>query len=402
MSCHLQAGGTIELYFYGELPPAERVEVQAHIAQLRRMPRRARRPVRDPRRARGPARRGHAAGRRLVGLHDPAQHADRPRRSGRDHGSAGERGRDLLAAAGRAVSRRGRRAGARHHFCGRAAEAAVRERRRPRHAIVQSEPVAAPVVRAAIPRGRRPGAGVVSDQHFERSKLVVLGLATKDARQADWDYERELAGSLLNDTRLYRLAAEERGMQSLAGVMRDLELVLLQTSMSEQRDAASLEQLQRLIRRRDLITKMEIVHAGEAGCETSATCHVRRATCETRLRLRTRGPADLEVAMKSIGVAAVVVGLVVGAAQRRGGVRARGLAAAGARQGPDFRRAVDRRDSGTARGRERSEGTEQGRGALLAGAQPESGRRPRRGRREHPQAAGGLSEEPLEAAGGVA
>ena len=43
--------------------------------------------------------------------------------------------------------------------------------------------------------------------------------------------------------------------------MRDLELVLLQTSMSEQRDAASLEQLQRLIRRRDLITKMEVVHA---------------------------------------------------------------------------------------------------------------------------------------------
>ena len=44
--------------------------------------------------------------------------------------------------------------------------------------------------------------------------------------------------------------------------MRDLELVLLQTSMSEQRDTASLEQLQRLIRRRDLIAKMEIVQAG--------------------------------------------------------------------------------------------------------------------------------------------
>ena len=109
------------------------------------------------------------------------------------------------------------------------------------------------------------GLAAVSDQHFERSKLVVLGLATKDARQADWDYERELAGTLLSDTRLYRAAAEERGMQSLAGVMRDLELVLLQTSMSEQRDAASLGQLQRLIRRRDLITKMEIVHAGRGG-----------------------------------------------------------------------------------------------------------------------------------------
>ena len=108
---------------------------------------------------------------------------------------------------------------------------------------------------------RDPALSALSDQHFERSKLVVLGIATKDARQADWAYERELAGTLLSDTRLYRVAAEERGMQALAGVMRDLELVLLQTSMSEQRDTASLEQLQRLIRRRDLITKMEVVHA---------------------------------------------------------------------------------------------------------------------------------------------
>ena len=130
--------------------------------------------------------------------------------------------------------------------------------------LVQSEPARRPDrARRQSRRGRRPGGcAAVSDQHFERSKLVVLGLATKDARQADWAYERELAGTLLSDTRLYRAAAEERGMQSLAGVMRDLELVLLQTSMSEQRDAASLEHLQRLIRRRDLITKMEIVHAG--------------------------------------------------------------------------------------------------------------------------------------------
>ena len=33
MSCHLQASGTIELYFYGELPLGERAEVQAHIGQ---------------------------------------------------------------------------------------------------------------------------------------------------------------------------------------------------------------------------------------------------------------------------------------------------------------------------------------------------------------------------------
>lgn len=102
----------------------------------------------------------------------------------------------------------------------------------------------------------------LSEQHFERSKLVVLGLATKDAvgsAGVNWDYERDLASSLLSDTRLYRQAAEERGMTKLADVMRDLELVLLQTSMSDTPDAESLARLQRLIRRRDLITKMDVV-----------------------------------------------------------------------------------------------------------------------------------------------
>ena len=91
---------------------------------------------------------------------------------------------------------------------------------------------------------------------------MVLGLATKDPQMrtaADWAYERELASSLLNDTRLYRLAAEDRGLTSLAAVMNDLELVLLQTSFTDDKDPSSLPQLQRLIRRRDLIEKMDVV-----------------------------------------------------------------------------------------------------------------------------------------------
>jgi hypothetical protein len=107
------------------------------------------------------------------------------------------------------------------------------------------------------------GLASVSEQHFERSKLVLLGLATKDPRSvsaADWGYERELASTLLNDTRLYRMAAEDRGLQPLADVMGDLEIVLLQTSMSTaDAKADDLEQLQRLIRKRDLLTKMEVV-----------------------------------------------------------------------------------------------------------------------------------------------
>ena len=105
------------------------------------------------------------------------------------------------------------------------------------------------------------GFAAVSEEHFERSKLVILGLTTRDARSvspSDWAYERQLAAALLDDTRLYKQAAQARGMGTLAGVMSDLELVLLQTSLTEEPDAATLNRLQRLIRKRDLVAKMEV------------------------------------------------------------------------------------------------------------------------------------------------
>lgn len=105
------------------------------------------------------------------------------------------------------------------------------------------------------------GFAALSEKHFERSKLVVLGLANKDAKlvgEADWAFERGLATSLLSDTRLYRLAAEERGMKTLAGVMGDLEIVLLQTSLADKPDPDTLERIQRLIHKRDLVTKMDV------------------------------------------------------------------------------------------------------------------------------------------------
>jgi hypothetical protein len=103
-------------------------------------------------------------------------------------------------------------------------------------------------------------------RHLERSKLVVLGLAAKEPAAggaSDWAYERELASALLNDTRLYRQAAEQRGLTSLVRVMRDLELVLLQTSMAEVTDTAALPQIQRLIHKRGLVEKMDV--AGTTG-----------------------------------------------------------------------------------------------------------------------------------------
>lgn len=261
MSCHVQAGGTIELYFYGELPLSERGAVEAHIAQCPE----CRATLEDLSVIRAAL----------------AVRPDVATPPGGDWSGFMTRLDARLAQEGSMVQApplkvvpisRWRRVApylAAAAMLALVTIVAVLVTRKPSGEtgpaipVAESEPATPSVVRAVNPGpGADPALTAVSGQHFERSKLVVLGLATKDAHQADWGYERDLAASLLSDTRLYRLAAEERGMQSLAGVMRDLELVLLQASMSEQRDPASLEQLQRLIRRRDLITKMEVVHGG--------------------------------------------------------------------------------------------------------------------------------------------
>jgi len=102
-----------------------------------------------------------------------------------------------------------------------------------------------------------------SVEHLERSKLVVLGLATRDphTRARDWQYERTLAGTLLSDTRLYRQAAMQEGAADVARLMRDLETVLLEASMSDTKDRAALERVQRLIAKRDLVVKMQVMAA---------------------------------------------------------------------------------------------------------------------------------------------
>ena len=257
MNCHLQASGTIELYFYGELPLGERAEVQAHIGQCAE----CRAALDDL-----SVIRAALAVRPDVATPPGGDWSGFMARLNTRIAEEGQA--DITAAPVRVVQISWRRRVA-PYLAAAAVLALVtvsavltlkqRSDRTSPVMLVDSEPPVAPVVRAVSPAvAVDAGLSAVSDQHFERSKLVVLGLATKDARQADWNYERELAGTLLSDTRLYRAAAEERGMLPLAGVMRDLELVLLQTSMSEQRDPASLEQLQRLIRRRDLITKMEV------------------------------------------------------------------------------------------------------------------------------------------------
>lgn len=119
--------------------------------------------------------------------------------------------------------------------------------------------------------GTVPALSAAADRHFDRARLVLLGLAMKDgaaANAADWEYERELAASLLPDTRLFRMAATDGGDGQLADLLGDLETVLLEASMAFGPDAPGLSRIQRLIDRRDLIVRMDLRDAArrdEAG-----------------------------------------------------------------------------------------------------------------------------------------
>lgn len=262
MICEIQAAGSIELYAYGELSPIARAHVRAHLercAECRqalddlRVIRAALASSPDVAAPPGGDWSGFMA--RLEGATYRAGNGERPAATDRVFTPA--RRRRLVPYLTLAA------------LLGLVTVSVLMVTRH-RSALPPSSSIedsALSAEQGPAPRFAQDAAMVsVSGQHFERSKLVVLGLATKDPAQAGadgWVYERDLASSLLGDTRVYRQAAEARGMKSLAGVMRDLELVLLQTSMSEQPDAASLEHLQRLIRRRDLLAKMNAMYTGQ-------------------------------------------------------------------------------------------------------------------------------------------
>ena len=264
--CHLQATGTIELYFYGELDARARLDVETHLTSCA-----------DCRQALDDMRTIQEALATRPDISAPAG-GDWTGFMTRLDAAIRDESESLAPGGVRSFSPRYR-----GRYVVYAAMAAlitlvsisvayiVESRRQLQESALVGNVGPAPKppgpVAAAPAQEWSPDAGLVSlsEQHFERSKLVVYGLANKDAHRSsaqDWAYERQLASTLLSDTRLYRLAAEERGLKSVARVMGDLELVLLQTSMSSNPEPATLQQIQRLIHKRDLVSKMDVVVSG--------------------------------------------------------------------------------------------------------------------------------------------
>lgn len=278
--CEQLTSGVIELFFYGELPSDEREAVESHLGTCReckhaleeltliRSALSARSAVSAP--PNGDWRSFMAKLDDAVRLEDRRREATVVpfgRRVAAPPAPARARRLPWLAAAAALalatsvlVYQLGNRAVEPTRIADSGAADPAPDQPAPRPAVTAPAADDSRVTQAALAR--------LGEQHFERSKLVVLGLASKDARRVtltDWEFERELASSLLTDTRLYRMTAEEHGMKALADVMGDLELVLLQASLAERSDPDDLEQIQRLIRKRNLVTRMDTAAATSAG-----------------------------------------------------------------------------------------------------------------------------------------
>ena len=246
--CHRQQDGAVELFFYDELDAGTRAQVAAHLAHCRECSA----ALEELKMIRAVL-----AGRSDVSAPPAGDWSGFMRRL--DIAVRADAGAPHVTSAGRLRS-----------YAGLLATAALLAivtigvffAAKGRSAFLAQPPAVAGGHRGDATPVATTGLKAAGEDHFDRSKLVVLGLAAKEPAQTPlegWAYERELAASLLSDTRLYRLAAEQRGLTTLAGVMRDLELVLLETSMAEANDKTALDQIQRLIQKRGLIAKMDAV-----------------------------------------------------------------------------------------------------------------------------------------------
>ena len=256
-TCFLQAAGRIELYFYDELDAAARRETEHHLNICGQC-----------RQALDELEVIRAALLARPDVSAPARGDWAPFMARLDGAIRQESASRTLPASPRAVG-----AGSRQYVVYIAMAALLALVTMSVGMIVRSRIAAGSATPAAVAGGGRTepvrwtddeAFAALSEQHFERAKLVVLGLANKETGEglpSEWQYGRELASTLLVDTRLYRLAAEDRGMKPLAKLMGDLELVLLQASLSGDPQPDTLAQIQNLIRKRDLVTRMNVMAA---------------------------------------------------------------------------------------------------------------------------------------------
>jgi len=99
--------------------------------------------------------------------------------------------------------------------------------------------------------------------HLERTEMLLLELANSRGRvSTNVATERELAGELSSEGRLYRAAAEAAGQVEVAKLLEEIERLLIDLSHGpEQLSASGLQHLQKRLEERDLLFRLRVVSA---------------------------------------------------------------------------------------------------------------------------------------------
>lgn len=138
-------------------------------------------------------------------------------------------------------------------------------------------PVAAALLLLAFFAGRisRPEAPVIASKdvrdrvllvavgdHLERSQMVLAEIsnAPESKGKVDISEEQRMAEDLIDSNRLYRQTANNTGAANMAGVLDDLERMLLEIANSPSEiDSDELDELRQEIKDRGLLFKIRVI-----------------------------------------------------------------------------------------------------------------------------------------------
>lgn len=98
------------------------------------------------------------------------------------------------------------------------------------------------------------------DDHFEQAKQLLVELMNASSDETDFAFERAAAGDLVASGRVYRVTARQFGDLRLAGMLDDLEAVLVDVARSSDRlDRGELKSLRARIDDSSLLFKVRAV-----------------------------------------------------------------------------------------------------------------------------------------------
>jgi hypothetical protein len=114
--------------------------------------------------------------------------------------------------------------------------------------------------------GRESVLLVALGDHLDRSQMVLVEMQHAQAssgdnlNQADISAQQQYAEDLIADNRLYRQAATQEGDAGVAGVLEDLERILMEIANSPSKlDEKELEDLQKRIEDKGILFKVRVI-----------------------------------------------------------------------------------------------------------------------------------------------